>query len=121
MKIIGSKMAAKLAVEKFGENAYVSRCGKIFAVGYTTKRIWGGIRHWCVGTGKSWERALVAAGVEIPAVIVDNGPKDLTPTTKPPFPPPPDTMPEDTDAKEPLCFNNDGGVVEKLGSPDEEE
>ena len=111
MKIIGSKMAAKLAVEKFGRSAYVGRMERSFYVGILKWEIGSYYVKHILGVGKSWERALVAAGVEIPAVIVDNGPKDLTPTTKPLFPPPPDTMPEDDD---PI-------VVEKLGSPDEEE
>ena len=66
MKIIGSKMALKLARNKLGPKAYAKRCGKFFDIG----RKYGSIG--CVqvdllaGTGKSWAQALTAAGIELP-------------------------------------------------------
>jgi hypothetical protein len=83
MKIIGSRMAEKMAKGKFGKLAYVSRDGGLFYVGvlvlkmgsYYLKHVWG--------VGKSWEKALANAGVVVPEITEDQ--KDLTPPTKSPF------------------------------------
>jgi len=118
MKIIGSKMAAKLATEKFGDGAFAMRQGKEFIVGDT---FWMFNRER--GRGKSWREALENAGLEIPIPIRAVSP--MAPLVATPeetdeliqesmadlYPEFPDTMPEDDD---PI-------VVEKLGSPDEEE
>jgi len=104
MKIIGSKMAAKLAAEKFGNRAYVKRCGKVFSVG-NVKRYWFLRIDRIHGAGKSWTEALIRAGIPIEIHTKAQALATLDAMT------PPDTMPEDDD---PI-------VVEKLGSPDEEE
>jgi hypothetical protein len=63
---IGSKQAAKLARERFGDKAYVKRQGKYFFVGQIRFQLGG----YCVdamrGFGKSWETALKDAGISIP-------------------------------------------------------
>jgi hypothetical protein len=66
-QIIGSKMAAKLAREQYGERAYVARVGKKFEVGVFSRGLcflYG--TRLVQGSGKSWEAALIDAGVLIP-------------------------------------------------------
>jgi hypothetical protein len=66
-KPIGSRQAAKLAREKFGERAYVARSGGLFQVNVLKSRFGGMSLIYTKGAGKSWEKALIAAGVTIPA------------------------------------------------------
>lgn len=112
MKIIGSKMAAKLVEEKFGNGAFVMRQGKMFIVG----DLFMGFKR-ARGKGKSWVAALNDAGIH----PLMEAPIKL-----------PDTMPEDTvdisevemaEEIDPIATLDemDAIVVEKLGSPDEEE
>ena len=108
MKIIGSKMAAKLAAGRFGERAYVKRCGKVFSVG-NVKRYWFLRIDRIHGAGKSWAEALKDAGVDIPRGSQMSALKAADELLRAILSPA--TMPEDDD---PI-------VVEKLGSPDEEE
>ena len=62
---IGSRQAAKLARERFGERAAVQRRGKEFSVGTIVNLL--GCRMLMVkGCGKSWAQALTAAGIELP-------------------------------------------------------
>ena len=99
MKIIGSKMAVEIARKRWGRGAFAMRQDKEFIVGDTILGL-----NRSRGKGKSWALAVENAGLEIPIRI-----KAVSPYTLPDYLP--DTMPEDDD---PI-------VVEKLGSPDEEE
>jgi hypothetical protein len=70
---IGSKQAEKLARDHFGPNAYVARMGRRFIVCTEMKRIFGYTTGNIRGTGVSWEKALIAAGITIPVQPVEVG------------------------------------------------
>jgi hypothetical protein len=63
---IGSKQAELLARKKFGERAFVKRSGKWFTVGHKIKRLASLDLDMIDGMGKSWEGALIDAGITIP-------------------------------------------------------
>jgi len=119
---IGSRQAEKLAREKFGKRTYVLRSGKHFEIGTRVSGF-----TWIKGSGKSWELALRAAGVEIPEdVKVTEKPEHVVLvglTTRPPLPENihligapthdiPDTMPEEAPPAPSYLGTpgNDGGV-----------
>ena len=105
---IGSKQAEKMARAKFGDRAAVQRRGKEFSVG-TIVNLLGCKMLMVKGQGSSWEKALIAAGIDVPQDEVVGLPKgkwvsvpasqneviecDFATS---------DADPLDTDAKEPL-------------------
>ncbi len=93
MKIIKNRLAYELAKAKFGDNAFVGRKAKEFFVGIEFCRL-GLMRiNWIVGTGKTWEAALLAAGIALPQEEVVGLPSISMLA---------DHDPIDTDAKEPI-------------------
>lgn len=96
---IGSKMAAKLAREKYGDKAFVGRSGKQFYVGVFRIRFWNYLIDKIYGQGKSWETALISAGVEIPTIKIVSD--DQVSSAIKQIQTQIDAIPEDTDAKDP--------------------
>jgi len=97
--IIGSKKALNLAKCKFGAKTYVARTGKRFVIGTLHHIVGKYMLDVVYGEGRSWETALLSAGVSVPSENVGGLPVVQVSDNVARFS---DADPLDTDAKEPI-------------------